>query len=152
MKKEGLASCLGTLDGITASEAEKFAGLKLEMLRDCSLAEIDNAIDGFSGYLRLLRRGTPPAAVEAEMHRLSCEVVSLAGMFGYKNLGKAAYSLCKLIDERGTRGQWDRIAVDVHFDAMRLLRYPENLSEEKQEHLLQGLRLVIDHARKSVEK
>ena len=146
MKKEGLAACIGTLDGITAGEAENFANLKLGLMRDKTLAEIDNAIDGFSGYLRLLKQGTPPAAVEAEMHRLSCEIAGIAGTFGFPALSEAAYSLCKLIDERGTRGQWDRIAVDVHFDAMRLLRQPESLSAERQAHLLKGLRLVVDHA------
>lgn len=146
MKKEGLAACLDTPDGITASEAENFAGLKLEMLRERSLAEIDNAIDALMGYLRLLKHGTPPPAVVAEMHRLSCEIAGIAGTFGYGCLGKAAYSLCKLIDDCGTRGQWDRVAVDIHFDAIRLLRYPEKVSPEMREHLLKGLHMVVDRA------
>jgi hypothetical protein len=142
MKNEGLASCIGTPDGITAEQAENYAALKLEMLRELSLAEIDNAIDCISGYLRLLKLAVPPPAVEAELHRLSCEIAGIAGSFGHGALGEAAYSLCKLIDERSARGQWDRIAVDVHFDAMRLLRHPESISEAGQEHLLKGLRLV----------
>ena len=137
----GLAQFVGTSAGLTAKEAMNYAGLKLELLRDKSLAEIDDALDGISGYLRLLK-DTPPLAVEQELHRLACAILNLAGTYGFDGLSKAAYSLCALIDERATRGQWDRTGVDVHFDAMRLLRYPESVRDSMQERLLDGLAKV----------
>jgi len=142
----GLARFVNTPAGLTAREAQNFARLKLDMLREKSLAEIDDSLDGLGGYIRLLKNAVPPNAVEEEMHRLSCSILNLAGTFGLDALGRAAFSLCTLLDERNMRGHWDRVAVDVHLDAMRLLRQPETISQSMQSHLLDGLRKVVNHA------
>jgi len=152
MEEIGLARFINTPTGLKPGEAANLASLHLELLRGKGIAQIDDALDSLDGYLRLLGGRTPPPAVEQELQRLTYAIIEVAETFGYQSLGKSAYSLFELLDNIGVSGQWDRDAVIVHMESLRLLRHPEAVPPEMQTHLLDRLRLVVARHRTGSSK
>jgi hypothetical protein len=141
-----LARFLNAPDGITAEQATARAQARLSRIQESVERELAEAIDCLRGYLRLLH-GDPPSAVRDELKRLTYALAANAGTFGRPELSKVARDLCELFDVLDQRGAWDRAAVDVHFDAMRLL-----LSQppgQESDNLLEGLHRVTLQAGQS---
>ena len=106
-----LARFVNTPDGLTPAEAVARAEANLEELRPPRLERID-AIQAELG-------GRAPAA---HLYRLAGELAGIAGVFGLRALGHAAYSLCELLDRLRLAKAWSAAAVGVHLDGLRLLR------------------------------
>ncbi|MEZ5996439.1 MAG: hypothetical protein R3C25_11900 [Hyphomonadaceae bacterium] len=134
-----LARFLNAPGGMTREEAKARADSKIERLRPRSEADMAEALKSMANLLATCD-GPPDAAVRKELHRLSCVLVSLGGTFGRAALSKAGYSLCRLLDELGEG--WDQSAVDVHFNAMRLLFTPGAIPPEAQVRMVEGLHKV----------
>ena len=113
-----LAHFVNTADGITLAEALARADANLDEIRPPSLERIDEA-------LAELGAKAPPHPSSAQVERiygLANELAGTAGVFGLTGLGRAAYSLCELLDGMKGPGGWNAGAVTVHLDGLRLLR------------------------------
>ena len=78
-----------------------------------------------------------------EIYDHASAIIDTAGLFGFDDLGAAAYALCDLVDSLGEQGRWDAAAVEVHVEALRLLRSRDCPADER-ERLLAGLHAVFE--------
>jgi hypothetical protein len=76
------------------------------------------------------------------LYALSSDVNDIAGVFGLPELGQAAYSLCELLDNLGSRKVWNWPAVQVHLNGLLLLADPANAPPQARQHVVDGLRQV----------
>jgi hypothetical protein len=107
------------------------------------------ALDVHLARIRELAGASAPSdAALDEIYSLSNEVLGIAGLFGMPDLGKAAYSLCELIDSRGGQG-CSRKALDVHIDSLRLLRFGDAVPQAERENMIAGLAAVVAHAKRT---
>lgn len=139
--KSPLARCLNAPRGITVEAAEQRAQVHLNAIENLAVKEMAACVDSFASYLKLLH-GNPPDAVRDELQRLAYVIASSAGTFGREALGAAALSTCELIDVFRQKHTWDREAIDVHCDAMRLLL---DLPAAEATILVRGLSKVTSH-------
>lgn len=139
--KSRLARCLDAPQGMTIEAAEQRAQVHLATIETFAVSEMANCVDSFVSYLKLLH-GDPPDAVRDELQRLAYVIASTAGTFQRQALGAAALSTCELIDVFRHKHTWDRQAVDVHADAMRVLL---DLPAHEAAILLRGLAKVTSH-------
>ena len=144
--KNSLSRFINIPGGLTVDQAHQRANAHLEFISDRALADVDDNLACLGAYLALIRE-EPPRVVRDELQRLSTCIVSLAGAFGREAMGKAAYSLCRLLDLGEERGFWDRSAIDVHYGALRALRHAHSASAEA--HVLEGLRRVISRVKEA---
>lgn len=91
----------------------------------------------------------PDTAALEEIYECSNEAVGLAGLFGLADLGRAAYSLCELIDSRPSGEGVGRQALDVHIDGLRLLRTGDALPAAERDRMVEGLLAVVAHAKRT---
>lgn len=133
----GLSRALNAPGGIDASEACARAAKNLESVRDQAL---DTVRDCLADILTLTREGPPAPEIRRELHRLSCTIAGLGGMFQLDALSKVAYSFCRYIDESAPG--WDKEAARLHVDAMRLLEHPGEAAAETQAKIVEGLAKV----------
>jgi hypothetical protein len=90
--------------------------------------------------------GDPDLAARERIYDLANQIVSLAGTFGLAGLGRAAYSLCELIDITLDGGGCPRGEILVHTESLQLLRHAERLGEAGEAAVLEGLAKIIRHA------
>ena len=123
-------------DGLNMEEACARADLHLQMLGDRPAEEMERSLDALAGMVNAAHEA-PDQRARSEMQQLAVTITSLGGTFGRDGLSKAGYSLCLLLDELGDG--WDREAVQVHYDAMRLLFTPATIPAAVQTEMLNGL-------------
>lgn len=140
-----LARLLAEPGGVRVSDAIHKATENLETIRSSCLETIDRCLSEIEGH-HLSGGRKPSEETKDHVYRLSNEIHGLAGVFGLKQLGEAAYSLCELVDRLRASGAWRRDAVEVHVSALRLLRRPEHAPDP--DAVLQGLRRVTERAPK----
>lgn len=141
-----LSRFLNAPDGITEEQATERARLRLDRIRPSVERDLVETLASLREYLRLLS-GAPPAAVRTELRRLTYELAATAGTFERPGLSKVAVALCELFDILDQRNGWDRAAVDVHLDAMRML-LAQPPGEESAE-LTDGLQRLAVHVERS---
>lgn len=134
--RQGLSRCINAPGGITMSDACARADLHLELLREKTIGVMADCLAGI-GILNAQIDDVPTQEHRKEMHRLSCTIAALGGMFQRDGLSQAAYSFCRLID--ATEPGWDAAAVAVHVSAMRLFFMPGRVAAEGQAKLIEGL-------------
>lgn len=115
-----LSRFVNVADGISAEQAVERARLRLERIRPDVERNLVETLAALRHYFGLLT-GPPPSAVRTEFRRLTYELAAASGTFGRPGLSKVAVALCELFDILDQRNGWDRPAVEVHLDAMRLL-------------------------------
>ena len=112
-----LAHFINTADGVTLPEALAQAEANLQAIRPPGLERIDEVLAELSCW-----SSAQPSPSDVErLYRLANELAGTAGVFGLPTLGRAAYSLCELLDRVQVRG-WNTAAVNVHLNGLRLLR------------------------------
>lgn len=127
--------------GVMAKDALANADAALEPLRAPSLAALDAALGEIEA------RFGPAAANRGgedfeDLYALTLKILDVANFAG-PGLDHAAASLCTLVDAMGEAGAWRWEAVDVHLNALRLLRnMGAKLPDEHRRSLLQGLQKV----------
>jgi hypothetical protein len=108
------------------------------------------ALDAILARIREIgATGNPGAPVLEEIYERANEAVGLAGVFGLPDLGKAAYSLCELIDSRPAGEGCSRQALDVHIDSLRLLRLGDAVPAAERDNMVAGLIAVVSHAKRT---
>ncbi len=143
-----LARLMAEPGGIRMVDAVAQANQNLEQVRDDCL----NTVDRHLGEIERLHgqaADAPSVELREEIYRLANEIHGLAGVFGLRELGEAAFSLCELIDRLQVSHGWRSDAVDVHLSALRLLRRPEHL--DHPETVLEGLRRVTDRTARGAD-
>jgi hypothetical protein len=128
-------------DGTPAGRLLSEAGQRLEAIRDPTLAHIDRVVERIQQLGRVLGEAPDPAAAH-KLYHLANEICGIAGAFGLIHLGKAAYSLCELLDRLDAANKWNWVAVQVHLDGLQLLR--TNAGEDaERDQIIDGLVRIV---------
>lgn len=137
--KSRLATLAFQSGGISANQALKQADAGLDTLRGEGLAALDAAIaeiDARYGPNAAGRTGEPLE----DLYRLSCSVIDMALFVPGSGMDDCARSFCGLVDlshELDIQA-WD--AIDVHIEALRLLRLAgAAMSGPQRQSILDGL-------------
>jgi hypothetical protein len=115
-----LTKLVGEPGGRTLIDALKAAEQRIEAARERSLESLGPKIDRLYALAKSGQGGS--AADAATIYALANEIFALAGLFGQSMLAEAALSLCDLIAGGEDDAPLSWPAVDVHIDALRLLR------------------------------
>jgi len=79
------------------------------------------------------------------LYTLSAQIIDISAPVADLEIDRAAFFLCELVDRCDARDQWDWPAVDVHLDALQLLRLDEgNLPPAARMTIFQGLKQIND--------
>lgn len=115
-----LAKALTDPAGMLAGQAVKNAARNVENVRGEYIAPLQEKMDALVACGTAIMQ-TRSAETSPELYRLAREVMSDAGMIGFKAVARAAHSLCELMSagERHPH-QWTGIA--VHVEAVSILR------------------------------
>ncbi|MDR6533165.1 hypothetical protein J2800_003926 [Caulobacter rhizosphaerae] len=127
--------------GVTAKDALAAADAALEPLRAESLAVLDAALAEIDA-----RFGRPAAATRAagafqDLYVLALRIIDVSGFLPGSCVDQAAVSFCALVDNCAEAGAWRWDAVDVHVNALRLLRTAD-LSPDQRRAVIDGLNKV----------
>ncbi len=136
-----LADMIDRSEGVSIADALARAHDNLESVRE----ECGAAIDQMVGDLRAMVERLEPAPSDdslRQMYELSNEIVGVAATLDLRDVSRAAYSLCELIDRHRTRGTWSQRSARVHIEALQLLREPGG-NAAGRESILSGLEQVL---------
>jgi len=140
-----LAKAMTGPGGKLVSEAIADADAGLKLLTPPGIGAIDEALD------TILATMATPGPLTAEMretvYREANKINSTGALFGMAGMGKAAWSLCEVIDLLETDLPSGRPAVDAHVRSLRILRSGELLPEAEGQALLSGLASLLAHVR-----
>lgn len=137
-----LAKVVKTQGGKTVAEHVKAAEVRIEGVRDVTLASLVGKAEAMAALAAAGRKASDPKAFDG-IYDLSNAIFGLAGSFGLKALAEAAFSLCDLADSfrSGDPANWP--AIDVHVDGIRLLAtLGDKAGAAGAESILDGLRRV----------
>ncbi len=140
-----LSELLHRPGGITADEAVTAAEQRLDGLRDRGLSDIAATIHDMVVLGSEIDVG-PDEKASRELYRLSNSLVGVAGVFGKGELGDVSLSLCTLIERLLLARRWDRDAVQLHLNSLRLLSQ-DGISPVQTATVIAALRQVVDRAR-----
>lgn len=106
------------------------------------------ALDATLARIRLVAsQDAPDDDALEDIYQRANEALGLAGLFGLPDLGKAAYSLCELIDSRAEGKGCSPQALAVHVDSLRLLRAGDAIPAAERDKILAGLSAVVAHGK-----
>lgn len=136
-----LAELIRTPGGPTVAQAIADVDERLGAIREPALAELLSLMAAVQALARVF--GPAPADQEIlAVYNLCNEMLAVAQVAGYPQLGQAALSLCELLDGSMTRKVWSPSAVRVHLDGLLLLADPAQ-DAEQSEAIVAGLRQVV---------
>lgn len=141
-----LAKAIAAPGGKRVGDAVADANANLMTIKEPCLEALDVLLAQI-GELSASR--DPDATALNQMYEHANEAIGIAGVFGLPDLGKAAYSLCELIDSRPPGHGVGRRALDVHIDSLRLLRTGDIMPEPERAAMVAGLVAVVDHAKRT---
>jgi hypothetical protein len=128
--------------GMTVADALRRADASLETMRGPCDATIDAS-------LVKIETGFGPTATGRDgkgfddLHRLASTIIDASIFAKDCEIDKAARALCQLTNLCKAQGAWDWIAVDLHIDALKLLRsVGATLGQGERDAVLDGLRQV----------
>ena len=134
-----LASLIKAKGGVLAKDAIAAAEAGVETLREASMAALDEALAEIEGRFGKAAEGRASESYEV-LYLLASKVIDVSLFVADSGVDKAAMSLCGLADSCATAGAWRWDAVDVHLNALKLLRaMGAQLPVEQREAMLQGL-------------
>ena len=134
-----LASMIKDRGGVLAKDAIAAAEAGVETLRDASMAALDEALGEIERRFGkgAADRGSEPYEV---LYLLASKVIDVSIFVADAGIDKAAMSLCGLADSCAENRAWRWDAVDVHLNALKLLRaMGAQLPAEQRDAMLQGL-------------
>jgi hypothetical protein len=127
--------------GVMAKDALTAADAALEPLRAESLAVLDAALAEIEA-----RFGKPAATTRAsqayrDLYALALRIIDVSGFLPGSCVDQAAISFCALVDNCAEADAWRWDAVDVHINALRLLR-TSGLGADQRRAVIDGLNKV----------
>lgn len=137
-----LRAAMAASGGLSAREAIRRSEAAVDTLREPCLAAIDGAIAQIE-----LRFGAAAAGRDGEdfetLYRLSTHIIDSSIVVRNSGLDDAARALCGLADLSGEMGRWDWPAVQVHIEALKMLRAAgEAMTKEQRNAVIEGLMKV----------
>lgn len=115
-----LAKTVTDPKGMLLGHALQKASQNLDKVRDAHIAALDGKLDELvQAATTAMQSHTAEDA--ANLYRLAREVLGDAGIFGLKNISRAAHSLCELM-AAGDRHKHQWAGVAVHVEAITVLR------------------------------
>lgn len=134
-----LAQMIKGRGGLMAQDAIAAAELGVEGLREASLASLDAALAEIE-----TRFGAAAPAREAEsfdaLYALTLKMIDVSFFVADSGVDQAAISLAALADSCAEAGVWRWDGIDVHLNALRLLRsVGASLPEADRQAMLEGL-------------
>lgn len=140
-----LAGMIKERGGILAKDAIVAAEAGVESLREASLAALDQTIAEIERRFGKTAEGRESESFEA-LYLLSSRIIDVGQFVSDSGVDKAAVSLCTLADSLAEAGVWRWDAVDVHLNALRLLRaMGAELPANQRAAMLEGLYQVSHH-------
>jgi hypothetical protein len=131
--------------GILAKDALVAAEAGVESLREASLAALDTTIAEIERRFGRAAEGRESESFEA-LYLLSSRIIDVGQFVSDSGVDKAAVSLCTLADSLAEAGVWRWDAVDVHLNALKLLRaMGAELPADQRAAMLEGLYQVSHH-------
>jgi hypothetical protein len=137
-----LAAVVRRPGGKTIEQAVKAAEVKLEAVREVSVAALADKADQLVALAGAGRRGEDAHALD-KIYDLANAIYGIASAFELVPMAQAAFSLCDLADRfrGGEPANWP--AIDVHADGIRLLAtLGPNIGAAGAEAILEGLKRV----------
>jgi hypothetical protein len=131
--------------GITCARAFAAAKANLATISGDLEAEVDR-------NLALLRDGVAPsvpsvdAAARRQAYAQANIIAGLAAYCGLGPLGRVAFSLCELIDRLIEAGRWNQEAVEVHLNAMGVMRELSDLESPACAEIIDALTDLVRQA------
>lgn len=134
-----LGAMIKSKGGLLAKDALAAAEAGVESLREATMASLDAQLAEVD---RRFGKDAPDRAAEPfeALYLLASRVIDVSMFVTDAGIDKAAMSLCGLADSCSEQGAWRWDAVDVHLNALKLLRaMGDQLPAEQREAMLQGL-------------
>lgn len=120
MPENKLAKTIADPSGMLVTQAIAKASANIEQVRDVHIAALEEKLEQLSEIAATAMK-THTAEDAAQLYRLAREVLADAGIFGLKNISRAAHSLCELMSA-GDRHRFQWAGVTVHVEAIAALR------------------------------
>ena len=140
--KTKLSKAIVQSGGISASLALKRAEQGLERIRIPCVADIDASLARIDAQFGPGAADRDSRSLE-DLYALATRIIDVAICMQGSGIDLAARSLCDLIDLSQTLGVRDWPAVDVHIDALKMLRAAGLAMDEEQiSHIIGGLARV----------
>jgi hypothetical protein len=135
--------------GARAMEHLAAADQNLEDLREPCLAMIDGLIGEIvRAYGKANRKGDEDFA---ELYSLATRIIDVSAPVADLEIDRAAFHLCEVVDRCMGLDRWDWPSIDVHIDALQLLRNDEGaLPKAARAQIFVGLKKVHDRLPKPV--
>lgn len=125
--------------GLLAKDAIAAAETGVESLREASMAALDATLAEIEQRFGKSAEARASESFET-LYLLASKVIDVSAFVMDAGIDKAAMSLCGLADSCAESGVWRWDAVDVHLNALKLLRaMGAELPAEQREAMLQGL-------------
>ena len=116
-----LAALMAMPGGISAREAIRRSEAAVELLREPGLATIDATLAAIETRFGAAAPGRDGESFE-DLYRLCTAIIDSSIFLRGSGLDDAVRVFCDLVDLCSEIGRWDWPAVDVHINALRLLR------------------------------
>jgi hypothetical protein len=136
-----LSALIKASGGKMAKDALAAADVALEPLRAPSLAVLDAALAEIDGRFGKPATSTRGAEAYEDLYALALRIIDVSGFLPGSSVDQAAISFCALADNCAEAGAWRWDAVDVHINALRLLR-AGGLSPDQRRAVIDGLNKV----------
>jgi hypothetical protein len=130
--------------GVLVSEALAEANTIMKEMRKPILRAIDRFLKDIDK-----RYGPSPSRNDDldfhTLYELSAHIIDISGPVADMQIDRAAFSLCDLVDRCEGMGKWDWPSVDVHLDALHLLRdQGDKMKAAQRKIILDGLDRVTE--------
>jgi len=127
--------------GARVAELLAQADSNLDFMRPRCLNQVSDLIGEIvAAYGPASRSGDEPFET---LYQLSAKIIDASTPIADLEIDRAAYSLCELVDRCEGQQAWDWPSVDVHIDALQLLRLDAGaLPPEAREKIFLGLQKV----------
>uniref|UniRef100_B0T4C4 CheE protein n=1 Tax=Caulobacter sp. (strain K31) TaxID=366602 RepID=B0T4C4_CAUSK len=127
--------------GRMAKDVLAAADAALEPLRAESLGVLDAALVEIETRFGRSAAATRGAGTFQELYTLALRIIDVSGFLPGSCVDQAAISFCALVDNCAEAGAWRWDAIDVHINALRLLR-GNDLSPDQRRAVIDGLNKV----------
>lgn len=146
-RKSRLGACVNRRDGVTFEKAVKDADVAVLTVRPKVEASIEDCIDRLALMISDLSPAPTRQALK-DIQALGVHIAGHAGLFDRYELGRAAYSLCMLIDELLDGAPDNLQAMRLHLQAVQLLRRPKAIAAADRVKIVQALGDLVEHRRR----
>ena len=127
--------------GVTVKDALAAADAALEPLRAESLAVLDAALAEIEARFGRSAATNRASGAFQDLYALALRIIDVSGFLPDSCVDQAAVSFCALVDNCAEAGTWRWDAVDVHINALRLLRTAD-LDPDQRRAVIEGLNKV----------